>query len=38
MATQPWSAGLKEILEHGISLLRKDGDKHRRLALLSIDN
>ena len=38
MATQPWAAGPKEILEHGISLLRKDSDKNRRLALLSVDN
>ena len=28
----------KEILEHGIALLRKDSDKKRRLALLSVDN
>jgi hypothetical protein len=38
MSTQPWAAGPKEILEHGISLLRKDSDKNRRLALLSVDN
>jgi len=38
MATQPWAAGPKEILEHGISLLRKDSDKNRRLSLLSVDN
>jgi len=38
MATQPWAAGPKEILEHGTSLLRKDSDKNRRLALLSVDN
>jgi hypothetical protein len=38
MATQPWAAGPREILEHGISLLRKDSDKNRRLALLSVDN
>lgn len=38
MATQPWAAGPKEILGHGISLLRKDSDKNRRLALLSVDN
>jgi hypothetical protein len=38
MGTQPWAAGPKEILEHGISLLRADSDKNRRLALLSVDN
>ncbi|MES2937840.1 MAG: hypothetical protein V4864_09160 [Pseudomonadota bacterium] len=38
MATQPWAAGPREILEHGIGLLRKDSDKNRRLALLSVDN
>lgn len=38
MATQPWASGPKEILEHGIALLRKDSDKNRRLALLSVDN
>ncbi|WP_134678092.1 MULTISPECIES: hypothetical protein [Pseudomonas] len=38
MASQPWASGPKEILEHGISLLRKDSDKNRRLALLAVDN
>ena len=38
MAAQPWASGPKEILEHGIALLRKDSDKNRRLALLSVDN
>ena len=38
MAIQPWASGPKEILEHGIALLRKDSDKNRRLALLSVDN
>lgn len=38
MSTQPWAAGPKEILEHGIALLGKDSDKNRRLALLSVDN
>lgn len=38
MTTQPWAAGPKEILEHGISLLRTDSDRNRRLALLSVDN
>lgn len=38
MTTQPWAAGQREILEHGTGLLRKDSDKNRRLALLSVDN
>ena len=38
MTSQPWAAGPKEILEHGIALLRKDSDKNRRLALLAVDN
>jgi hypothetical protein len=38
MTSQPWASGPKEILEHGISLLRKDSDKNRRLALLAVDN
>lgn len=38
MATSPWSSGPGEILQHGLSLLRKDSDTHRRLAMLSIDN
>ncbi len=36
--TQPWASGPREILEHGISLLRKDSDVNRRLAMLIIDN
>lgn len=38
MTSQPWASGPKEILEHGISLLRKDSDRNRRLALLAVDN
>lgn len=38
MTSQPWAAGPREILEHGISLLRKDSDRNRRLAILSVDN
>lgn len=36
--SQPWASGPREILEHGVALLRKDTEKYRRLALLSIDN
>lgn len=38
MPHQPWASGPGEILQHGLSLLHKDSDKNRRLALLSIDN
>lgn len=38
MAKSPWSSGPGEILQHGLSLLRKDSDTNRRLAMLSIDN
>lgn len=38
MPQQPWATGPGEILQHGLSLLQKDSDKNRRLALLSIDN
>lgn len=38
MTQQPWASGPGEILQHGLSLLRKDSDKNRRLAMLGIDN
>ena len=38
MAAPPWSSGPGEILQHGLELLRRDTDSHRRLAMLSIDN
>ena len=38
MGTQPWTSGPREILQHGLSLLRDDSDSNRRLAMLSIDN
>jgi hypothetical protein len=38
MGSQPWISGPREILQHGLSLLREDSDRNRRLALLSIDN
>jgi hypothetical protein len=37
-AEPPWASGPGEILRHGLSLLRKDSDVNRRLAMLSIDN
>jgi len=38
MSQQPWASGPSEILQHGLSLLNKDSDSNRRLAMLSIDN
>ena len=38
MSQHPWVSGPGEILQHGLSLLERDNDKNRRLALLSIDN
>jgi hypothetical protein len=38
IAQPPWASGPGEILQHGLSLLRKDSDVNRRLAMLSIDN
>ncbi len=34
----PWASGPGEILRHGLSLLKKDNDTHRRLAMICIDN
>jgi hypothetical protein len=38
MTQAPWASGPGEILQHGISLLQRDTDVNRRLAMLSIDN
>jgi hypothetical protein len=38
MVNSPWSNGPKEILKHGLSLLARDSDTNRRLAIISIDN
>jgi hypothetical protein len=38
MANSPWVNGPKEILKHGLDLLKKDSDTNRRLAIISIDN
>ena len=35
---QPWVTGPAEILEHGLSLLKTDSDRNRRLAMIAIDN
>lgn len=34
----PWASGPGEILRHGLSLLSRDTDTNRRLAMISIDN
>lgn len=34
----PWASGPGEILRHALSLLKRDTDTNRRLAMLSIDN
>ena len=34
----PWASGPGELLQHGVSLLKKDSDVNRRLAMISIDN
>lgn len=34
----PWASGPREILRHGVELLKKDSDTNRRLAMISIDN
>lgn len=34
----PWASGPGEILRHGLSLLNRDSDTNRRLAMISIDN
>lgn len=36
--TLPWATGPAEILLHGLTLLRKDSDTNRRLAMISVDN
>lgn len=38
MSASPWASGPGEILQHGLSLLQKDSDVNRRLAMISIDN
>jgi hypothetical protein len=38
MSSSPWASGPGEILQHGLSLLQKDSDVNRRLAMISIDN
>jgi hypothetical protein len=38
MTPAPWTWGPGEILRHALSLLRRDSDTNRRLALISTDN
>jgi len=38
MSNSPWTNGPKEILKHGLDLLKRDSDTNRRLAIISIDN
>jgi hypothetical protein len=38
MSESPWASEPGEILQHGLSLLKKDSDVHRRLAMINIDN
>jgi hypothetical protein len=38
MSASPWASGPGEILQHGLSLLQKDSDVNRRLAMISVDN
>jgi len=38
MGTSPWTTGPREILKHGLDLLKRDSDTNRRLAIISIDN
>src|SRR5260370_4006242 len=37
-SASPWASGPGEILRHGLSLLKKDNDTNRRLAMIAIDN
>jgi hypothetical protein len=34
----PWASGPGELLRHGLSLLQKDNDSNRRIAMICIDN
>jgi hypothetical protein len=34
----PWASGPREILRHGLELLRRDSESDRRLAMIIIDN
>jgi len=38
MSNSPWTNGPREILKHGLDLLKRDSDTNRRLAIISIDN
>ena len=34
----PWASGPGELLRHGLTLLQKDNDTNRRIAMICIDN
>ena len=34
----PWTSGPREVLEHGLALLKKESDSNRRIAMIMIDN
>jgi hypothetical protein len=36
--SSPWASGPRELLRHGLELLRKGGEADRRLAMIVIDN
>ncbi len=36
--SSPWASGPKEILRHGLDLLRRDSESNRRLAMIIVDN
>jgi hypothetical protein len=36
--TSPWASGPRELLRHGLELLRRGGEADRRLAMIVIDN
>ena len=38
MQSAPWVSGPREILKHGLTLLKRDSDSNRRLAMIMIDN
>lgn len=37
-SSSPWASGPRELLRHGLDLLRKGGEADRRLAMIVIDN
>lgn len=37
-SSSPWASGPKEILRHGLDLLRRESESNRRLAMIIVDN